>query len=125
MRGSAKKGGNVTGLSFSSEDLTGTRMQLLKEVIPGMSRMAVLWKSPNAAALVQLKAVEVAARALAVSVQVLEVRGAEGLESAFEAATRESCGALLVIDDPVTFLLRKQIVGLAAKSRLPAGMFHD
>jgi putative ABC transport system substrate-binding protein len=116
----AHPGGNATGLSFSSEELTAKRMELLKEVIPGLSRVAILWHSPNAAALVQLKAVEVAARALAVSVQVLEVRGAEGLDRAFQAATGGPSGALLVIDDPATFLLRKRIVGLAAKSRLPA-----
>ena len=117
-----RPGGNVTGLSFSSEDLTGKRVQLLKEVVPGVSRIAVLWKSPNAAAMVQLRAVEVAAQALAVSVQLLEVRGAEDLESAFEAARTGRSGALLVVDDPFTFLLRKRIVELAAESRLP-GMY--
>jgi putative tryptophan/tyrosine transport system substrate-binding protein len=113
----ARPGGNATGLSYFSQDLTGKRLQLLKEVIPEVSRIAVLWISPNAAALVQLKAVDAAARALGVSVQVVESRGAEGLESAFQTAT---CDALLVIDDPFTFLLRKRIVELAAKSRLPA-----
>jgi putative tryptophan/tyrosine transport system substrate-binding protein len=116
----ARPGGNVTGLSYFSQDLTGKRLQLLKEVIPEVSRIAVLWKSPNAAALVQLKAVEVAARALTLSVQVLEVRGAEDLESAFQAATTGHSGALLVIDDPFTFLLRKRIVEFAAQKRLPA-----
>ena len=116
----ARPGGNATGLSFFSEELAAKRMEFLKEVIPGMSRVAVLWHSPNAAALVQLKAVEVAARVLAVSVQVLEVRGAEGLERAFQVATGGPSGGLLVIDDPATFLLRKRIVRLAAKSRLPA-----
>jgi len=116
----ARPGANVTGLSFSSEDLTGKRLQLLKEAVSGVSRIAVLWKSPNAAATVQLRAAEVAAQALAVSVQVLEVRDAEALESAFQAATTGRCGALLIIDDPFTFLLRKRIVELAAKSRLPA-----
>jgi putative ABC transport system substrate-binding protein len=116
----ARPGGNVTGLSFSSEDLTGKRMELLKETIPEVSRMAVLWNSPNAAAFVQLKAAEVAARALAVSLQVVEVQGAEDLERAFRVATQGPSGALLVVDDPTTFLLRKRIVGLAAKSRLPA-----
>jgi putative ABC transport system substrate-binding protein len=116
----ARPGGNVTGLSYSSEDLTGKRMELLKEVIPRLSRIAVLWNSQNAAALVQLKAAEVAARALSVSLQVLEVRGAEGLERAFQAAPDRFTGALLVLDGPDTFLLRKRIVGLAAKNRLPA-----
>ena len=95
-------------------------MELLKEVIPRLSRIAVLWNSQNAAALVQLKAAEVAARALGVSLQVLEVRGAEGLEGAFQAAPDRFTGALLVLDGPDTFLLRKRIVGLAAKNRLPA-----
>lgn len=116
----ARPGRNATGLSFSSEDLTGKRMELLKETIPGVSRIAVLWKSPNPAALVQLKAAELAARPLAVSLHVLEVRGAEDLESAFQAATQGASAALLVVDDPATFLLRKAIVELAARSRLPA-----
>src|SRR5579864_1145362 len=115
----ARPDGNATGLSYFSQDLTGKRLQLLKEVVPGVSRIAVLWISPNAAALVQLKAVDAAARELGVSVQVVESRGGEGLESAFQTATT-GCDALLIIDDPFTFLLRKRIVELAAKSRLPA-----
>ena len=116
----ARPGGNATGLSYFSQDLTGKRLELLKEVVPRMSRIAVLWISPNAAALVQLNAVDAAARALGISVQVVESRGAEGLESAFETATTGSCDALLVIDDPFSFILRKRIVELAAKSQLPA-----
>jgi putative ABC transport system substrate-binding protein len=116
----ARPGGNATGLSYFSQDLIGKRLQLLKEVVPGLSRIAVLWISPNAAALVQLKAVDAAARALGVSVQVVESRGAEGLESAFQTATTGRCDALLVIDDPFSFILRKRIVELAAKGQLPA-----
>jgi hypothetical protein len=67
----AGPGGNATGLSYFSQDLTGKRLQLLKEVVPGVSRIAVLWISPNAAALVQLEAVEAAARALGVSLAVI------------------------------------------------------
>jgi putative tryptophan/tyrosine transport system substrate-binding protein len=96
----ARPGGNVTGLSYFSQDLTGKRLQLLKEVVPGVSKIAVLCISPNAAALVQLTAVDAAARALGVTVQVVESRGAEGLENAFQSATTGSCNALLVIDDP-------------------------
>jgi putative ABC transport system substrate-binding protein len=116
----ARPGGNVTGLSYFSEDLIGKRLQLLKEVVPGLSRIAVLWMSPNAAALVQLKAGEVAARGLGLSIQILEVRGAEALEGAFQTATAASSQALLVIDDPFSFLLRKRIVELANRTRLPA-----
>ncbi len=116
----ARPGSNATGLSYFSQDLTGKRLQLLKEVVPAVSRIAVLWISPNAAAQVQLNAVDAAARALGVSVQVVESRGAEGLESAFQTAMTSPCEALLVIDDPFTFILRKRIVALAAKSQLPA-----
>jgi putative ABC transport system substrate-binding protein len=70
--------------------------------------------------LVQLKALDAAALALGVSVQVVESRGAEGLESAFQTATTGPCDALMVIDDPFIFILRKRIVELAAKSQLPA-----
>jgi len=115
----ARPGGNATGLSYFSQDLTGKRLQILKEVIPGLSRIAVLWISPNAAALVQLKEVDATARTLGISVQVVESRGAEGLESAFQTATTGPCDALLVIDDPFSFILRKRIVELAAKSQLP------
>ena len=114
----ARPGGNVTGLSYFSEDLTGKRLQLLKEVVPRLSRIAVLWMSPNAAALVQLKAAETAARALGLSIQILEVRGADALEGAFQRAA--SSEALLVIDDPFSFLLRKRIVEFANMTRLPA-----
>ena len=65
----ARPGGNATGLSYFSQDLIGKRLQLLKEVVPGMSRIAVLWISPNAAALVQLKTVDAAVRALEFSVK--------------------------------------------------------
>jgi len=116
----ARPGGNATGLSYFSQDLIGKRLQLLREVVPGLSRIAVLWISPNAAALVQLKAVDAAAQALGISAQVVESRGAEGLESAFQTATTERCNALLVIDDPFSFILRKRIVELAAKNQLPA-----
>ena len=116
----ARPGGNATGLSHFSQDLAGKRLQLLKEVVPRVSRIAVLWISPNAAAQIQLKAVDAAARALGLSVQVVESQGAEGLESAFQTATTEPCDAMLVIDDPFIFILRKRIVELAAKSQLPA-----
>jgi putative ABC transport system substrate-binding protein len=116
----ARPGGNATGLSHFSQDLAGKRVQLLKEVVPGMSRIAVLWISPNAAAQIQLKAVDAAARALGISVQVVESQGAEGLESAFQTATTGRCDALLAFDDPYIFILRKRVVELAAKSQLPA-----
>ena len=116
----ARPGGNATGLSHFSQDLAGKRVQFLKEVVPGMSRIAVLWISPNAAAQIQLKAVDAAARALGLSVQVVESHGAEGLESAFQTATTGRCDALLAFDDPYIFILRKRVVELAAKSQLPA-----
>src|SRR5262249_52677915 len=112
--------GHGSGASHFSQDLAGKRVQFLKEVVPGMSRIAVLWISPNALAQIQLKAVDAAARALGLSVQVVESQGAEGLESAFQTATTARCDALLAFDDPYIFILRKRVVELAAKTQLPA-----
>ena len=115
-----RPGGNVTGLSYSSEALIGKRLELLKDIVPRMSRIAVLRNSAIAATLVQLKTAEELTRTLGLRVQILEIRDADDLEKAFRAAIDRHSQALLVLDDPGTFLLRKRIVELAAKNRLPA-----
>ena len=115
----ARPGGNVTGLSYFSEALIGKRLELLKEVVPGMSRVAFLRNAATTATLVQLKTAETVAPTLALLPQVLEIRDAGDLEKAFRAAIDRSSQAMLVLDDPGTFLLRKRIVELAAKNRLP------
>jgi putative ABC transport system substrate-binding protein len=116
----ARPGGNITGLSLLSAELSGKRLELLKEVVPGVSRVAVLWNPTNPSNALQIGATKVAAQALGVQLQPLEVRGPQDLERAFQAATRGRAGALIALDDPVLVTHRTRIVTRAAKIRLPA-----
>ncbi len=115
----ARPGGNITGLWSISGELIGKRLELLKEVVPGLSRVAVLWKSGRRSG-VRFKKTEVAARALGLQLQFLQVRDPSDFQGAFEAATREQAGALITLRTPITVLHRKQIADLALESRLPA-----
>ena len=116
----ARPGGNVTGLSFLSPELSAKQLELLKEAVPKTSRVAVLWNPGNPGLALTLREAEVAARALGVQVQLLEARGPDEIDSAFLAMTRERADGLLILGDAVFLLHRTRIVGLAAKSRLPA-----
>jgi putative tryptophan/tyrosine transport system substrate-binding protein len=115
----ARPGGNVTGLSTFTPELAAKRLQLLKEVVPGVSRVAVLWNATNPFAVFNMRETEVAARTLGVQVQSLEVRGSDDFENAFAAAIRGRAGALIVVDDPLTCRHRERLGDFAAKNRLP------
>ncbi len=104
----ARPGGNITGLWSISGELIGKRLELLKEVVPGLSRVAVLWKSGRRSG-VRFKKTEVTARALGVQLQSLQVRDPSNFQGAFEAATREQAGALITLRTPVIVLHRKRI----------------
>ena len=116
----ARPGGNVTGLTSMSVELGPKLLQLLREAVPKVSRVAVLSNPGNQFAALQLREVEVAARVLGVQLQLLEARGPEQFDSAFAAMAKERAGALLVLTDPLFFFHRTRIADLAAKSRLPA-----
>ena len=116
----ARPGGNVTGLSLMHPDLSGKRLELLKEVIPKLSRVAVLSNLSNPIIPPLLRETEAAARALGVQLQVVEVRGPTEFDSAFSAMTRDRAGALVVLPDGIFQNERRRIATLAAKSRLPA-----
>jgi putative ABC transport system substrate-binding protein len=116
----ARPGGNVTGLSLMHPDLSGKRLELLKEIIPKVSRVAVLSNSSNPIIPPLLRETEAAARALGVQLQVVEVRGPTEFDSAFSAMTRDRAGALVVLPDGIFQNERRRIAALAAKSRLPA-----
>ena len=116
----ARPGGNITGLSQLSPELSGKRLELLRELLPGVSRVAVLWNPANPGAVLQLRSAEAAARALGVRLQVLEAQGPGEIDRAFAAMRRERAGALLVVLDSVFLLERERIADLAAKNRLPA-----
>jgi putative ABC transport system substrate-binding protein len=116
----SRPGGNTTGLSLISSQLSGKRLELLKEVVPRLSRVAVLSNPTNVGVRVQMGETEVAARALGVRLQSLEVHGSDDFETAFQAATRSRAGALITLDDALLFTHRTRVVKLAAKGRLPA-----
>ena len=119
----ARPGGNITGLSGVAPDLVGKRLELLKQVIPGVSRVAVLWE-PGAVGertdRDMLKAAEVAARALGVRLQFVEARGPEDFDRVFSDMTRARAGALTVWGSARFFNERRGLADLAAKNRLPA-----
>jgi putative ABC transport system substrate-binding protein len=116
----ARPGGNVTGLSIVVPDLLGKQLQLLKEAVPTVSRVAVLSNPTNPAVAVSLGAAEAAALSLHVQLQVLRARAVSELDGAMSAATREGAGALIVIGDSVFFGQRARIAKLAAQSHLPS-----
>ena len=118
----ARPGGNVTGLSPVSQELVGKSLELLKQAVPGVSRVAFLLKPdamPDRAKKDRLKAADVAARALGVRLQVVEARGPEDFDRAFSDMTRARAGALAVLATPAFDIERRRLVDLAAKNRLP------
>src|SRR5712692_2722412 len=95
----ARPGGNITGTALSTPELTGKRLQLLKEAFPKVSRVAVLWSPAYEAAQLQWKATQAAARTLGVPLQSLAVRDHKDFPGAFSAMTRKRADALLTIDE--------------------------
>ena len=116
----ARPGGNVTGISLMAPDLVGKQLEVLKEIVPQASRMALLRNPTNPASAPQLREAEVAARALGVRLQTLEARVPQEIDSAFAAMTRERAGALVVLTDSIFTNQRRQIAELATERRLPA-----
>jgi putative ABC transport system substrate-binding protein len=116
----ARPGGNVTGLTVISPELSGKRLELLREVIPRLKRLAVLRNPTNPVSLPELKETQVAAQLLGLLIQSLEVTDPGGFAGAFSAMTREQAGALIVLSDAMFTGRHAQIVDHAAKSRLPA-----
>jgi ABC-type uncharacterized transport system substrate-binding protein len=117
----ARPGGNITGLSLATDEaFSGKWVELLKEAVPKLSRVAVLWDPTNMAGAPQVKGMQSAARALGLTLQSFEVQDPNALEQAFAAITRERAEALIVAIDPFVVVHRTQIVNLAAQSRLPA-----
>jgi putative tryptophan/tyrosine transport system substrate-binding protein len=114
----ARPGGNVTGLSSLSPQLSGKRLQLLLDVVPGASRLALIWNPASATATNASRETRVAAEALGVAVHPLEVRASSDFEAAFEVA-RDHADAATVMGDPLTLQTAAEIAMLAAKSRLP------
>ena len=114
-----RPGGNVTGLTSQSTELGAKRLELLRDLIPGLSRVAVLWNAANQAVERQWSETERPAQALGIQLHGLPVRTAEEVEAAFEAASGAEAGALMVFGDPFVASHRVRIFELAERHRLP------
>jgi putative ABC transport system substrate-binding protein len=112
--------GNITGVSMMAPDLIGKQFEVLKQIVPEVTRVALLWNPANPSSVPQLRQAEVAARAVGLRVQRLEARSPQDIDSAFAAMTSERAGALVVLLDAILVNQRSQITELAAKRRLPA-----
>ncbi|MGH7301995.1 MAG: ABC transporter substrate-binding protein [Candidatus Rokuibacteriota bacterium] len=118
----ARPGGNVTGLSALSPELVGKCLELLKQALPGVSRVAVLWQPGAMGERTEkdmLKGAEAVARALGVRLQFIEARGPDDFDRAFSDMTKARAGALIVLTSPMLFSERRRLADLAAKTRLP------
>jgi ABC-type uncharacterized transport system substrate-binding protein len=120
VAGLARPGGNVTGLSAIVVEVTGKRLQLLREVVPGVSRIASLLDMGNPNNALQWKETEIVAQSLGVQPQLLDVRKPGDFGGAFDAAIRQRAGAMVVGIDALTQANHRLIIDLAAKHRLPA-----
>jgi putative tryptophan/tyrosine transport system substrate-binding protein len=117
----ARPGGNVTGTAGMSADVVGKSLELLKEVAPAVSRVAVIWNPDNAIYQAQmLRDTQLAAGRLEIELRIIAIRGAHELEPTFADIARTQVGALIVFGDPVYLPHAARMADLANKSRLPA-----
>jgi len=116
----ARPGRNVTGLSDNAIDISAKRLELLKEVVPTASRIAVLWNSQDDAMTRRYVEIERAAQALGVSIQPLGVREPDDFERVFSEMNRERPDALIMVTDVLTNLNRKRVLDYAEAHRVPA-----
>jgi putative ABC transport system substrate-binding protein len=121
----SRPGGNVTGLSTFAPELSGKRLELMRDMIPGISRVAVLANRNFQGYRAQIKEVEAAAQALRLQLQPTDVRGAGDLDNALASIAAKRAGALMTLSDPVTFSLLRRIVELAIKHRLPSNHLQE
>jgi putative ABC transport system substrate-binding protein len=116
----ARPGGNITGLATLSPEISGKRLELLKEIVPRLSRVAVFGTSTRPGNAQNLTETELAAGAFGVKLQYLDVLGSKDIGTVFRAASNGRADAVLVLNSPVISSHRPQIADLAIKSRLPA-----
>jgi putative tryptophan/tyrosine transport system substrate-binding protein len=117
----AHPGGNITGIHRRTYELSGKRLELLKEAVPKISRVGILWDPDQPGVAISFKEYEAAARVLKIGLQSLEVRSPNpDLEGAFEAATKGRASALVIVRTFISLNYSKQIVDLAIKNRLPS-----
>ncbi len=115
----ARPGGNITGVSGLVPEVAGKRLQLLKDVVPHAARVAVLWNATHAGKVLEWQETQVAAQALGVTLQSIEVRGPDDFAPAFAVLTTERPDALITLAEPLTIMYRRQIADFAVTHRLP------
>jgi putative ABC transport system substrate-binding protein len=116
----AHPGGNITGLSTLAPEISGKQLELLKEIVPRLSRLAVFGNSTRPGNAQALREIELAAKAFGVKVQYLDVLDSKDIETAFRAASKGHADAVLILGNPVATSQRTQIASLAVKNLLPA-----
>jgi putative ABC transport system substrate-binding protein len=116
----ARPSGNLTGLSTVGPELSGKRLELLKEVVPGLTRMAVLWNGANPANAVVWQETQAAARALRLQLHSQDMRRAQDFEGAFARTAQARPEALLVLGDLLIYMYEQQIVEFATQNHLPS-----
>jgi len=114
-----RPGGNVTGLTIISPELSGKRIELLKEAVPRVGRLAVLWNPANSTHGTALRESEATAKALGLQTMPVPVQAPADVDGAFATLTRERATAIFVLDDAILFIERERISKLALKNRLP------
>ena len=115
----ARPGGNITGLSVMGPELVGKQLEFLKDVLPSVSRVAILWNPANPVHALTVPEADVAAQALGVQLHRVEARGPDAFDRAFAALTSAHAGALLVLGDTMFREHRRRLAELAATSHLP------
>ncbi len=119
----ARPGGNVTGMSALASEMAGKRVELLKEIVPHASRVAVLWNSSNQSKVAEWRDTQVAAQTIGLTLHSVEVRAPGELDGAFASILRERPDALITFTESLTLAFRDQIGSFALKNRLP--MFSE
>jgi putative ABC transport system substrate-binding protein len=115
----ARPGGNITGLSLVGPDIAGKRLELVKDIVPGVAKIAALWNPNDPAAESALQETQAAAQTLGLQLQIVEARTIDAFDAALLAATREGAEALIVLPAPLLGVNARRIADLALRARLP------
>jgi putative ABC transport system substrate-binding protein len=115
----ARPGGNVTGSSLFATELSAKRLELLKETMPSLARLAVLWSPNNASTAQKLKQIQLAAKSLGVEIRSLELHVPDDIEKSFESAAQFRAEAVMTTEDGIQITYRARVIELAAKQRIP------
>jgi putative ABC transport system substrate-binding protein len=121
----ARPGGNATGFSIDAPELGTKRLELLKEIVPNLSSVAVLSNTKNPQSKIEMKEMQSAAQAMGLQLHSAEISTEDGLEDAFAVMNKAAAQALIVLTDPIFFGQRKRTVDLASKYKLPAVYFFQ